>query len=71
MLSRAANARERVAHVWLLEPISRILEVLALDQGRWVIQATDGAEGRIRAVPFDAVELDLESVWAGQASGER
>lgn len=67
----AVYARERVAHVWLLDPISRILEVLALEQRRWVIQATHGAESRIRVVPFDAIGLDLQSVWAGQSSGER
>ena len=62
----AVYAREHVAHVWLLDPGTRILEVLALEEARWVIQAAFGQDERVRAVPFDAVEIDL-----AQIGGER
>ena len=58
---------ERVAHVWLLDPATRILEVMALEAGRWVIHATFGQDERVRAVPFDAIEIDLAQIWGERA----
>jgi len=60
-------ARERVAHIWLLDPATRILEVMALEAGRWVIQATFGQDVRVRAAPFDAIEIDLAQIWGDRA----
>ena len=56
-------AREHVSHVWLLDPVNRTLEVLALEGTHWIIQATYGPAGRVRAAPFDAIEIDLSEVW--------
>ena len=33
----AIYARERVAHVWLVDPVARTLEILRLGAGRWTI----------------------------------
>jgi Uma2 family endonuclease len=57
-------AREGVHFAWLLDPIQRTLEVFELQAQRW--QAIGSWEGDVlvRAVPFDAVELDLSSLWA-------
>jgi Uma2 family endonuclease len=57
-------AREGVQFAWLLEPIQRTLEVFQLHDQRW--QAVGSWEGdvKVRAVPFDAVELDLSTLWA-------
>lgn len=60
-------ARERVLHVWLLDPGTRILEVLVLEENRWVIHATFGQDERVRAVPFDAIEIDLAGIWGERA----
>jgi len=58
-------ARERVGHAWLIEPVQRTLEVLRLgDDGRWVVVDTWRGAARVRAEPFDAVELDLSLLWA-------
>jgi Uma2 family endonuclease len=57
-------AREGVAHAWLIDPTRQTLEVLTLDRrGQWAEQ--DVLEGRatVRAAPFDAIELDLGSLW--------
>jgi Uma2 family endonuclease len=53
-----------VAFAWLVDPILRTLEVLRLDGGRWSILAIHGDDARIRAEPFDAIELDLALLWA-------
>lgn len=56
-------AREAVSHVWLVNPTARTLEVYRLAEGRWLLLATYEGEARVRAEPFDAVELDLASLW--------
>jgi Uma2 family endonuclease len=61
-------ARERVAHVWLINPLAQTLEVYELDRGRWVLAATHGGSDRVCAQPFDAIELDLASLWSGTAA---
>lgn len=57
-------AREGVPHAWLVDPIDRTLEVLRLEQGRWSIVAVHRDDERVRAEPFDAIELDLGVLWA-------
>jgi Uma2 family endonuclease len=56
--------REGVGHVWLLTPLLRTLEVYRLEAGRWVLLETYEDEEKVRAEPFDAMELDLGALWA-------
>jgi Uma2 family endonuclease len=56
--------REGVGHVWLLSPLLRTLEVYRLEGGRWLLLETYEDDAKVRAEPFDAVELDLGGVWA-------
>lgn len=57
-------AREGVRWAWLLDPIQRTLEVFELQNGRWQVVRTWEGSAKVRALPFDAVELDLSSLWA-------
>ena len=57
-------ARERVSHVWLLNPLSRTLEVMQWESGRWVVVQTAGGNDVVRAQPFDAIELELSALWS-------
>jgi Uma2 family endonuclease len=57
-------AREGVRHVWLVNPLQRTLEVLRLEGGRWLTLAVHRDDARVRAEPFDAVELELGALWA-------
>ncbi|HVY47067.1 MAG TPA: Uma2 family endonuclease [Minicystis sp.] len=57
-------ARERVGHAWLVDPLDRTLEVLRLENGRWSILAVHRDDERVRAEPFDAIELELGILWA-------
>jgi Uma2 family endonuclease len=56
--------REGVRHAWLLHPVHRTLEVYRLEGGHWVLLETYEDDARVRAEPFDAVELDLATVWS-------
>lgn len=57
-------AREGVRHVWLVDPIARTLEVLRLEGHNFLIVASQADSVRVRAEPFDAIELDLGVLWA-------
>lgn len=57
-------ARSGVNHAWIVDPLERTLEVLQREGEHWMIVATHGENERVRAVPFDAIELDLAVLWA-------
>ena len=56
-------AREGVAHLWILDPIPRMLEVYRLESGRWIVASIHGGAEPITAGPFDAVALDPARWW--------
>lgn len=56
-------ARESVPNIWLLDPEARTLEVLRPENGRFSILAVHGDEEPVRAEPFEAIGLDLRSLW--------
>jgi Uma2 family endonuclease len=57
-------ARERVSFFWLIDPAARTLETYVLENQRWVgIGAWKGDE-KVRAQPFDAVQIELGELWA-------
>jgi Uma2 family endonuclease len=62
-------ARERVPHTWLVDPRLKTLEVLRFENGRWSIMATHTDDAKVRAEPFDAIELELGLLWADVAWG--
>lgn len=55
--------RERVGHVWLINPPHRTLEVYRHEDGRWVAAGVFGQDQVARIEPFDAVELNLAKLW--------
>jgi hypothetical protein len=57
--------------VWLVDPLLRTLDVLRLQSEKWVILAVYEGGHRVRAEPFDAIELDLSILWADVDLGER
>jgi len=63
-------AREKVNHAWLVDPAARTLEVFRRQEEHWLLVATHAGSERVRAEPFDAVEIDLGDLWlpsAGEA----
>lgn len=57
-------AREGVAHAWLVNPLAHTLEVLALEAGRWAQVGEHEGGAKVRAAPFDSIEIDLEALWS-------
>jgi Uma2 family endonuclease len=62
-VKRLIYAREGVRWLWLVEPGTQTLEVFALAASAWTLVGTWHADERVRAVPFDAIELELRVLW--------
>jgi Uma2 family endonuclease len=56
-------ARERVGHAWLLDPLRQTLEVLALELGNWVGDASHEGSAKVRVAPFGSKALGLGPLW--------
>jgi len=53
-----------VRHVWLLDPLNKTLEVFGLSEtGGWLTLGLHAEDERVRAVPFDEVEIELANFW--------
>jgi Uma2 family endonuclease len=67
LLDRARKLRiyvgAGVGHAWLVNPVTRTLEVLRGDERRWVLLETHAEGVVVRAEPFEAVEVDLAALW--------
>ena len=57
-------ARERVPHVWFIDPATRTLEVMRLDGDLYRVVLEAKGDEVVRAEPFDAIELELATLWA-------
>lgn len=60
-------ARERVSHVWFVNPKTQTLEVLRLESGPWMLVATHDGDASVSVEPFDAISLDLFRLWGRSA----
>jgi Uma2 family endonuclease len=64
-------AREVLAHLWIVDPILRTLEVYRLDGERWIAAGAHGGSDPVVAEPFDAVTLDPTRWWIEPAPDQR
>lgn len=56
-------ASHAVEFAWLVDPVARSVEVYACYDGKWLIESTHENQDVIRAVPFEAIELELARLW--------
>lgn len=49
--------------IWMIDPAGRALEVFELINGRWTFAGIYGDDERVRAVPFDVIEIALGDLW--------
>ncbi len=57
-------AREGVRHLWLVDPLARMLEVYRLEGERWLLLGTHEGAMNVHAEPFKALALELGALWA-------
>jgi hypothetical protein len=56
-------ATQGVDCVWLVDPVTRTLEVLRRDEARWVVAENHVGDVKARAIPFETIEIDLAALW--------
>lgn len=64
-------ARERVPHLWLVNPLAKTLEVYRLSEDRWTLLQTSVNDDVVHAEPFGEVPLDMSRWWLPEAPPER
>ncbi|MEE4263944.1 MAG: Uma2 family endonuclease [Desulfobacteraceae bacterium] len=69
IVKMAAYARYEVQHFWLIDPRDKTLEVFRLLSGQWVKLGGFAENDRVRAEPFQEVEIKLELLWTAESSG--
>ena len=62
-------ARAGVAHLWLVDPLARSVEVFQLDGASYRLILVHGEEEAVRLPPFEAVELSLGALWVAVSEG--
>lgn len=60
---RAIYQREQVPHLWYVDAEARALEVLRWGPQGYVIVGAWRDDAVVRAEPFDAIELELSTLW--------
>jgi len=55
--------RAGVGHVWLVNPITRTVEIYRREDTAWTLVGAHGGDAVIRAEPFEAIELELGRLW--------
>lgn len=56
-------ASHEVTHLWLVDPVAETLEVYRREGRLWLALETFAGDTHIRAEPFEAVTIDLGSLW--------
>lgn len=58
-----AYSRERVGHVWLVDPLAEVLEVYRLAEGGLRLLTAYQGVATVRVEPFETLELKLGLLW--------
>ena len=57
-----------VGYFWLVDPAARTLEVFRLETGNWVVAGLYAEDDKVRAEPFQDIEIELSNLWLEEAS---
>jgi len=55
--------RERIPHLWFVDPVERTVECLRLDGAGYRLDATYDESARLSVAPFDDASIDLSVIW--------
>lgn len=68
VLKPVAYAAAGIPYLWYIDPIGHLLEVRKLQGAVYAVIQTFVGEDRVRAEPFDAIELDMANWWLPPAT---
>ena len=60
---RPAYARERIPHLWRVDPTDRTLEAFELHDGQWLLIASVKDDAPVSIRLFDAITFSLSDLW--------
>ena len=60
---RPIYAREGVAHLWFVDPLTRGLEAFELRDGQWLLIASLKDDDAVSVPPFEAITFSLSDLW--------
>jgi len=63
LVKRRFYAEIGVGHLWYVDPEVRSLTVSRLVEGKWLELGVHGPAEKVRAEPFEAIEIDLAIWW--------
>ncbi|MGY6216632.1 Uma2 family endonuclease [Methylolobus aquaticus] len=63
VIKMAVYAQHGVPHLWLVDPLARILETYLLEGGRWTVAGLYKDDDAVSAAPFDQITLALNDLW--------
>jgi Uma2 family endonuclease len=64
-------ARERVPHVWLVDPREKTVEVFRVAGSAYTLVGTFGGDDALVAEPFEALGIPPAFLWPGQGSAPK
>ena len=70
VLKRRIYAGAGVAHLWLLDPRAKLLEVFALAAENWLLVGSFRDSDDVAAPPFDSISFSLGVLWPFDEPGE-
>lgn len=56
-------AKFHVSFLWLIDPLTKILEVFKLESNKWVLSCTAIEDDKFKAEPFEHIEINLKNLW--------
>ncbi|MDR3567761.1 MAG: Uma2 family endonuclease [Syntrophobacteraceae bacterium] len=56
-------AAHNVGHIWLVDPVAITMDALRLESGRWSLLASFFEDAKVRAEPFQEIEISLGDLW--------
>ncbi len=70
-LGEQIYARHTVGHIWLIDPSAMTMDVFKLADDKWVQLGSFAENDKVRAEPFQEIEINLGDLWlaAGAAAG--
>jgi Uma2 family endonuclease len=56
-------AHHGVGHIWLIDPEAMIMDTFKLESGRWLLLGSFAENDKVRAEPFQEIEIELDDLW--------
>lgn len=63
-------AQHEVQYAWIIDPILMTLEVFKLESGNWTVRGLFAENEKVRAEPFEEVEIDLGNLWLEEPAAD-